>query len=316
MEVIFDQGCLKIYQNTKKGEELPQFTEMQLDKIEAEINPLEVTTLQLMLINIEYCCEELFKFLNKCRKCTQFKLRGVTYGTRYNRKFSDCLGLLLNRLPKVTFVDIRDTDLGLGWQGVLQSIVSCSNVQMLILERNNLKGVGKTLEATLTELTQLLFLDLIDSGMTSKELLSVVSLLPEVCSRLRGLLLSRHDLSQGGETLVQVVKGLPVLKSLVLGGCRRPGADLADIITNTTKNIELVDIADNDPITYKGPDLFKQIEQCKSLIYMRVSSSQFSYDEKNKLENLLHQNNGHLLVNVNKTNPLWDRYTKHILQIV
>ena len=315
MEVKFDDGCLQIYQNTKKGEELPQFTEMQLDKIEAEINPLEVTTLQLMLINMEYCCEELFKFLNKCRKCTQFKLRGVTDGTRNNRKFSDCLVLLLNRLPKLTFVDIRDTDFGFRWEGVLQSIMSCSNFRMLILERNNLKGLGEALKVTLTELPQLLFLDLIDSGMTGKELLSVVSLLPEVCTHLRGLLLSRHDLSKGGETLVQVVKGLPMLKSLVLGGCRIPGAVLADIITNTTKNIELVDIADNEPITDKITDLFKQIEQCKSLIYMRVSSSQFSYEQKNKLDNLLHQNNGHLLVNVTKKNPIWDRYTKHILQI-
>ena len=97
--------------------------------------------------------------------------------------------------------------------------------------------------------------------LTGKELLSVISLLPEVCTHLWGLLLSRHDLSKGGETLVQAgfVKGLPMLKSLVLGRCRIPGAVLADIISNTTKNIELVDIAENDPITDKITDLFEQI---------------------------------------------------------
>ena len=221
---------------------------------------------------------------------------------------------MLDRLHNLIDLDIRDTDLSEGGRQVLSSI-SHPHLRVLCLIRNRLNVEGEELKAALTRLPHLRYLSLNRSGLGGEELLCGLTQLPSSSPLLQGLLVGGHDLSSGGDQLVQVVEALPQLRLLVIYRCQLVSSALCSILEKVNTNIEILDISDNGPVTDRQPLILDHINECKSLTYMSVSSSQFSKSEMSQLSSLLSAHRGCLLVDVEPGHDLWDSYRNHITRI-
>ena len=304
---------LRIVKKNKDEAGTVILTQRRWREEEAKLKYQQVKLVHIYKVNVGEACKDLFTFISTCTHCDILEINNVIDG-RENSELSCRLCEVLDRLHNLILLDIRNTDLSEGGRQVLSSI-SHPHLRVLSLYDNRLNVEGEELKAALTRLPQLRFLDLYDSGLGGEELLCGLTQLPSSSPLLQGLNVGGHDLSSCGDQLVQVVEALPQLRVLVIYRCQLVSSALCSILEKVNTNIEVLDIEDNGPVTDRTPLILDHINECKSLTYMRVSSSQFSKSELSQLNSLLSAHGGRLLVDVNEGHDLWDSYIKHITRI-
>ena len=278
------------------------------------IKPEQVKLVYIKKVNVGEACKDLFTFISTCTHCDRLEIDNVIDGREKNSELSCRLCEVLDRLHNLIELYIRDTDLSEGGRQVLSSI-SHPHLRVLTLSDNKLNVQGEELKAALTRLPQLRYLSLNDSGLGGEELLCGLTQLPSSSPLLQGLLVDSHDLSSGGDQLVQVVEALPQLRLLNVGRCQLVSSALCSILEKVNTNIEILEIRGNGPVTDRKPLILDHINECKSLAYMRVSSSQWRPAELSQLSSLLSAHGGCLLVDVTPTHALWDSYIGHFNRI-
>ena len=315
LEVILRPGNrLHIRKKNKYEAGTVILTQRRWREEEAKLKHQQVKLVRIYKVNVGEACKDLFTFISTCTHCDRLVIDNVIDGREKNRELSCRLCEVLDRLHNLIRLDIRGTDLSEGGRQVLSSI-SHPHLRVVCLYNNRLNVEGEELKAALTRLPHLRWLGLNDSGLGGEELLCGLTQLPSSSPLLQGLLVAGHDLSSGGDQLVQVVEALPQLRLLVINKCQLVNSAVYSISEKVNTNIEILAIEDNDPVTDRKPLILDHINECKSLTYMRVSSSQFSKSELSQLNSLLSAHGGCLLVDVNEGHDLWDSYKGHINKI-
>ena len=304
---------LKIYKKNKDEAGTVILTQRRWRDEEAKLKYQQVKGVGIKKVNVGEACKDLFTFISTCTHCDRLVIVNVIDGREKNSELSCRLCEVLDRLHNLISLDIRDTDLSEGGRQVLSSI-SHPHLRVLSLMDNRLNVQGEELKAALTRLPHLRILQMNDSGLGGEELLCGLTQLPSSSPLLQGLLVGGHDLSSGGDQLVQVVEALPQLRLLVINRCQLVSSALCSILEKVNTNIEILGIGGNGPVTDITPLILDHINECKSLTYMRVSSSQFSKSELSQLNSLLSAHGGGLLVD-DSDDDLWDSYNDHITRI-
>ena len=304
---------LKIYKKNEDEAGTVILTQRRWRDEEAKLKHEQVKLVYIEKVNVGEACKDLFTFISTCTHCNTLVIDNVIDGREKNSELSCRLCEVLDRLHNLIELDIRDTDLSEGGRQVLSSI-SHPHLRVLQLYNNRLNVQGEELKAALTRLPHLRLLQMNDSGLGGEELLCGLTQLPSSFPLLQGLLVDGHDLSSGGDQLVQVVEALPQLRLLVIDRCQLVSSALCSILEKVNTNIEILSISGNGPVTDRTPLILDHINECKSLTYMRVSSSQFSKSELSQLDFLLSAHGGGLLVD-DVDDDLWDSYIKHIDRI-
>ena len=281
---------------------------------EAKLKYEQVKHVTIYKVNVGEACKDLFTFISTCTHCDRLLIDNVIDGREKNSELSCRLCEVLDRLHNLIYIDIRYTDLSEGTRQVLSSI-SHPELRVLTLWGNRLNVEGEELKAALTRLPHLRYLQMNDSGLGGEELLCGLTQLPSSSPLLQGLLVGYHDLSSGGDQLVQVVEALPQLRVLNIENCQLVSSALCSILEKVSTNIEILAIEDNGPVTDRTPLILDHINECKSLTYMSVSSSQFSKSELSQLSSLLSAHGGRLLVDATPRHPQADSFIDHITRI-
>ena len=305
---------LKIYKKNKDEAGTVILTQRRWRDEEAKLKHQQVKHVGIENVNVGEACKDLFTFISTCTHCDRLGIYDVIDGREKNSELSCRLCEVLDRLHNLIGLDIRHTDLSEGGRQVLSSI-SHPHLRVLTLSRNRLNVEGEELKAALTRLPHLRYLSLSDSGLGGEELLCGLTQLPSSSPLLQGLLVGGHDLSSGGDQLVQVVEALPQLRVLVIGNCQLSSSAVCSILEKVNIHIEIIEIHNNGPVTNRQALILDHINECKSLTYMHVSSSQFSKSEVSQLNSLLSAHGGRLLVDLTSKHPLWDSCIKHITRI-
>ena len=311
---------LMIYKKNKYEGGTVILTQRRWREEEAKLKYQQVKVVHIEKVNVGEACKDLFTFISTCTHCDRLEIdnttnvKNVIDGREKNSELSCRLCEVLDRLHNLIELDIRDTDLSEGGRQVLSSI-SHPDLRVLTLWGNRLCGQGEELKAALTRLPHLRYLNLNDSGLGGEELLCGLTQLPSSSPLLQGLSVGGHDLSSGGDQLVQVVEALPQLRVLVIYRCQLVSSALCSILEKVNTNIEILTINDNGPVTHRTPLILDHINECKSLTYMRVSSSQFSKSELSQLNSLLSAHGGRLLVDVTSKHAEWRNYIKQFNRI-
>ena len=298
----------------KKGSGRAILTKNRWREEKANINSEHFKYVEINKVNVGDACEDLFTYIRTCRNCTRLYINNVTDGRKKNSELSCRLCEVLDRLHNLLSINITDTDLSEGGREVLSSI-SHPQLRVLSLRGNKLNVQGEEVKAALTRLPQLRFLNLYDSGLGGEELLCGLTQLPSSSPLLQGLLVYNHDLSSGGDQLVQVVEALPQLRLLAIDRCQLVSSALCSILEKVNTNIEILAINGNGPVTDRKPLILDHINKCKSLTYMKVSSSQWSPAELSQLNSLLSAHGGCLLVDVTSKHALWNSLIKNVDRI-
>ena len=304
---------LRIYKKNKYEAGTVILTQRRWRDEEAKLKHEQVKLVYIEKVNVGEACKDLFTFISTCTHCDKLVIDNVIDGREKNSELSCRLCEVLDKLPNLIELDIRDTDLSEGGRQVLSSI-SHPQLRVLSLYDNRLNVEGEELKAALTRLPHLRILNLNDSGLGGEELLCGLTQLPSSSPLLQGMDVGGHDLSSGGDQLVQVVEALPQLRVLVISRCQLVSSALCSILEKVNTNIEILEIHNNGPVTDRKPLILDHINECKSLTYMRVSSSQFSKSELSQLNSLLSAHGGRLLVDV-VDDDLYDRFIKHMSRI-
>ena len=281
---------------------------------EKNIKPEQVKLVKIKKVYVGEACKDLFTFISTCTHCDRLYIDNVIDGREKNSELSCRLCEVLDRLHNLIEIDIRGTDLSEGGRQVLSSF-SHPHLRVLTLYDNRLNVQGEELKAALTRLPKLRCLNLYGSGLGGEELLCGLTQLPSSSPLLQGLTVGGHDLSSGGDQLVQVVEALPQLRLLNVGRCQLVSSALCSILEKVNTNIEILAINDNGPVTDRTSLILDHINECKSLTCMCVSSSQWSPAELSQLNSLLSAHGGCLLVDVNQGHALWDSYIGHVTRI-
>ena len=290
-----------------------QLTQRRFRSEKPNIKPTHVKLVGVYDTNVGDVCKDLFTYISTHAHCDSLSIDNVTDGTEKNRELSCRLFEVLDRLYHLIGLDIRHTDLSEGGRQVLSSI-SHPELRVLTLSRNRLNVEGEELKATLTRLPQLRFLQLNDSGLGGEELLCGLTQLPSSSPLLQGLAVAGHDLSSGGDQLVQVVEALPQLRLLVISNCQLVSRALCSILEKINTKIEILTIDRNGPVTDRKAHVFDQLWKCKFLTNLSVSSIQFSESEGSQLFSLLSAQKGCLLVD-RSDKHIYGHFIKHIDRI-
>ena len=288
-------------------------TQRRWRKEEAKLKHQQVKHVYIEKVNVGEACKDLFTFISTCTHCTILQIDNVIDGREKNSELSCRLCEVLDRLHNLIELDIRRTDLSEGGRQVLSSI-SHPHLRVLFLDENRLNVQGEELKSAFTRLPHLRYLQMDDSGLGGEELLCGLTQLPSSSPLLQGLLVVDHDLSSGGDQLVQVVEALPQLRLLSIEKCQLVSSALCSVLEKVNTNIEVLAIDGNDPVTDRKPLIFDHMKECKSLTDFSVSSSQFSKSELSHLRSLLSAHGGRLLVD-NSDQGLYDRFIKRVTRI-
>ena len=305
---------LEIYKKNVKEAGTVILTQRRWREEEANIKQEQVKVVKIDKVNVGEACKDLFTFISTCIHCDRLVIDNVIDGREKNSELSCRLCEVLDRLHNLIELYISDTDLTEGGRQVLYSI-SHPQLRVLTLYKNKLNVQGEELKAALTRLAHLRYLNLNYSGLGGEELLCGLTQLPSSSPLLQGLLVGGHDLSSGGDQLVQVVEALPQLRLLVTDRCQLVSSVLCSMLEKVNTNIEILAINDNGPVTDRKPLILDHINECKSLTYMCVSSSQWSPAELSQLDSKLSAHGGCLLVDASSKHALWNSSIKHMTRI-
>ena len=305
---------LQIYKKNKDEAGTVILTQRRWRKEEAKLKYQQVKGVLIEKVNVGEACKDLFTFISTCTHCDTLIIDNVIDGREKNSELSCRLCEVLDRLHNLIEIDIRRTDLSEGGSQVMSSI-SHPQLRVLTLYNNRLNVEGEELKAALTRLPHLRYLEIYDSGLGGEELLCGLTQLPSSSPLLQGLNVAGHDLSSGGDQLVQVVEALPQLRVLNIRKCQLVSSAVCSVLEKINTNIEVLDISYNAPVTDRKPFILYHINECKSLTYMRVSSSQFSQSELSQLNSLLSPHGGRLVVDDDVDDDLYDSYIKHLDRI-
>ena len=307
-------NCLVIKKKNEDEAGTVILTQRRWRDEEAELKYQQVKLVEIYKVNVGEACKDLFTFISTCTHCDRLYIYDVIDGREKNSELSCRLCEVLDRLHNLILLDIRGTDLSEGGRQVLSSI-SHPHLRVLILDDNRLNVEVEELKAALTRLPHLSYLEMIDSGLGGEELLCGLTQLPSSSPLLQGLSVGGHDLSSGGDQLVQVVEALPQLRLLGIDRCQLDSSAVCYILEKVSTNIEVLSINDNGPVTDRKALILDHITECKSLTYMWVSSSQFSKSELSQPNSLLSAHGGCLIVDLTTKHPLWDSYFGHLGRI-
>ena len=305
---------LQIYKKNKDEAGTVILTQRRWREEEDKLKHEQVKLVGIKKVNVGEACKDLFTFISTCTHCDTLYIYDVIDGREKNSELSCRLCEVLDRLHNLIYIDIKRTDLSEGGRQVLSSI-SHPHLRVLSLCDNKLNVEGEELKASLTRLPHLRILQMNDSGLGGEELLCGLTQLPSSSPLFQGLSVGGHDLSSGGDQLVQVVEALPQLRVLIISRCQLVSSALCSILEKVNTNIEVLAINGNGPVTDRTPVVLDHINECKSLTYMRVSSSQFSQSELSQLNSLLSAHGGWLLVDLTSKHPQVQHYKKHITRI-
>ena len=296
-----------------KGDEKVRLTLGRWTDVAKKINPQELKSVTLGHVNVGKCCKELFTVLSQCAKCTSLILDYVMDCTDDNRDLAHYLSITMKHLTGLIAISLTNTNLMSGWGKVLSSISSCQ-IRVLFLIGKDLGGQGKVLRELLTRLKQLRFLELINSGLEGQEMLDVLEQLPISCPLLEGLDVAGHELNEAGDKLVHAVTRLPKLRVLNIENCHLQGTITSNILQQISKDIVVLSISLNQLVPDTPASIFNHIKQCKSLQYLKVSSSQFK--ETAQLNSILSEHGGHLLVDATNEHKECENLNKQMTKIL
>ena len=313
LTVEIARNWLLIYKKNKDEPGPVILTQRRWRVEEAKIKQEQFKYVHIEKVNVGETYKDLFTFISSCTHVDRLYIENVIDGKEKNSEVSRRLCVVLDRLHHLVWLDMRDTDLSEGGRQVLSSF-SHPDLRLLTLISNRLNVQGEELKTALTRLPQLRYLNLNDSGLGGEELLCGLTQLPSSSPLLQGLLVEDHDLSSGGDQLVQVVEALPQLRLLVINRCQLVSSALGSILEKININIEILAIEGNDPVTDRKPLIFDHMKECKSLTDFSVSSSQFSKSELSELNSLLSAHGGGLLVD-DSDDDLYEGFIKHMNRI-
>ena len=314
LKVTFINNQLDIYKKNVKEAGSVILTQRRWREEEANIKPEQVKAVRIYTVNVGEACKDLFTFISTCKLCTILVISNITDSLEKKTELPFRLNEVLDRLRHLLLLDIRHIDLSEGGNQVLSSI-SHPDLRVLNITRNKLYAQGEELKAALTRLPHLRYLNLNDSGLGGEELLCGLTQLPPSSPLLQGLAVGGHDLSSGGDQLVQVVEALPELRLLIIDRCQLVSSAVCSILLKISTKIEILAYGRNGPVTDRKPLIFDHMNQCKSLTYMSVASSQWNPAELSQLNTLISALGGCLLVDVKPGHPLWDSYIGRITSI-
>ena len=315
LEVTFVNNYLKVTKRNSNEGGTAILTQKRWREEEANIKPEQVESVTIQKVNVGEACKDLFTFISTCTHCTELIMNHVIDGTEKNTELSCRLCEVLVRLHNLFRLSICSTDLSEGGRQLLSSI-SQPDLRLLTLWGNRLNVQGEELKAALSRLPQLRYLDLGDSGLGGEELLCGLTQLPFSSPLLQGLSVGGHDLSSGGDQLVQVVEKLPELRLLIIDRCQLESSAVCSILLKISTKIEILAYGGNGPVTDRIPLILDHINECKSLTYMLVSYNQCSPSELSHLNTLLSAHKGGLLVDAGPGHALRHNYIDHINRIV
>ena len=297
-------GLLRIIKEDDAGPGRVRLTPRRWRATARKVNPKKVNVICVEKVNVGECCQELFDFISKCINCTKLLIYNVIDDTDKNSDLSHHLSVSIKNLTRLIEIDICDTNLSRGWREVLSSIAS-PHIRAFILDRASLGGQGEVLEGLLTRLPHLRFLQLLNSGLADNEILNVMYQLPTSSPHLQGLLVAGHDLTKAGDNLVQVMAGLPKIRGLNMANCELKGTVIRNILHQINTDIEVLLLDRNQPVPDTAPSVIDHINQCQSLQYLTVSSSQFTKTALSQLDSSLSAHGGHLLVDATSKHEKW-----------
>ena len=306
LAINFASNWLEIYNKDLIGPERERLTLKSWLDLEVNVSPKKVKGVWIKLVNIGDCCRELFTFLSMCNDCHQLLIFDVIDNTRNSGDLSHYLSVSLKKLQNLLRIDIRSTDLGLQWYKVLPAI-SSSDLRVLVLCDQSLRGQYTHLAATITRLRKLRLLNLNGTDL-GKEELRVLSLLPHRCPRLQGLMVGVNNLSEVEQRLLEAVEGLTMLRLLIINDCSLQGNVFSSVVKKINKGIEVIAFDGNEAMTDVSKNLFKYIGSLKSLKYMLISSHLVPVNTCSQIQATISKNNGHLLVDPTMEHLEWNNY--------
>ena len=286
-------------------------TQENWKKLKVNKKHLQIKGVHIVFVNVGECCKELFSFMAKCLNCKKFITYSIADNTLNNSNLAHHLSKSLKYLQKMVKIDIRDTNLNAGWKEVLLSILS-PEVRVLILDKNNLVGHGHELGTLLSRLSLLGFLQISNSGIGGEMLLYVMSLLPQYCPLLMGLLVPNHDLSSAGESLVLTIAKLPKLKLLNIQDCQLQGTVLRNILQDINKGIEVLLLDRNNALSGTQVNPLLALSTSPSLQFLSVSSDHLTSGTLSLLDSNLSEHGGHLLVDATTEHSKYNNVIEHI----
>ena len=145
----------------------------------------EVQVVRMKEVTIKYCCEEVFGFIVQCSNMICLLLYDIQ-DSNSDRDIVTGLTKALPRLNKLKQIDIRDVNMGGDGSKVISSVNS-PDLRIFILHRTGLSGAGSSLTSAIHRFPYLSYLDLLDSGLTKDESLSVLNTLPSSCPNIAHL---------------------------------------------------------------------------------------------------------------------------------
>ena len=278
-------GVLNINHDNHEKEEghkmVRKLTEKDVNDLVSRVNPKEVISLQMECVDFGDSSEMLFKFISDLKKCTRFALHQVKDNTENNEDLSQALVSLFTKCNKLYKVEICKTEMGKNWDNVLNSI---SDITLLRVHKSNMSSHGPALSNLITRCPSLVWLSLKHTKLGGKQLQFILSKLPKSCPLLKSLLVKGHDLSNEGKELAKVVGSLPKLEVLNIGECHLKEDDLCAIFENINQEVNRLYVHQNDAFCNGIPE---RIKTFNALIFMKVSSFQFSPVDLSQLRTFL-----------------------------
>ena len=307
----YGPGQLQIYKKDESGPRRALLTAERWQQLTAGSSSHPVTTVVIIWVYLQDC-PQVWLEIAQNTEITRLGLYSVCDDTD-GTEISQGLGAALPNLVNLKRFDLRDIFLGESRKVVITSI-NAPKLRMLSLSGTDLSGSGGALVDCLTNLQILKYLNLNFCNLFADEMQKVVYSLPKCCPLLASLLLKGNNLST--TKLYTVVQQLHNLKILNIGRCIVNEKEILKTADNTPLGIQILDIASiiGDEGVLEEVAFCSLLKTRTSMKYLCVSENQISSDGSMKIEDILAQRKGHLIVKGNN-NPLMEEYTSYYNKI-
>ena len=170
-------GCLQM--TSESGFDEPQLSATRWRAIQDTINPEEVQEVKMSFINLGQCHQDVFDFLSQCKNTTELYIYSIKDDTEDNRNIVKGLTKMMSRMNKLRCTDIT----GIKGADVLKAL-NAPDLRVLILWSTKLSGQSQSLLSCLSRLSRLSYLQMGNCGLNRKEMIRVISILPESCPNI------------------------------------------------------------------------------------------------------------------------------------
>ena len=264
---------------------------------QAIAEPDHIRTICLNKVLFKDCCQEVYEYVKRCSELRKLLLYNVRDSNKNNTVVILGLSFALRHLNKLQLLVLRDMDIDQKDGKELFLALSSPDLRVLDLANTRIPDCGSELSICLARLSNLSYLNLNNSNLTTIEISTILQTLSDHNTSLTGLILHENNLAAVGELLAGYIGKLPFLRVFGIWNCHIHEPELIRIIGNTSEKIEILDVGKNGKITSTAGLLHDLIKVRNHLLYMRVSKNQFSLLDEKMMEALMVRKRGRLLVN-------------------